>query len=277
MSKSISENKGFTIVEILVCLVLGSLLIACLFRTVISQQKIYTVQDQVVDAQQNIRVAIERMNQDVSMAGFGNPTRVLGLTGGVNGFTGVVTPTSNRVTIVGAFEQIRFTDGTPVLVSSVAGNTITLNHPTGEFDGAANKFISMGGMESFIVQNQPTGTTTTLTLDQTPTNPVGKCIYKIKAISYDLGVEGGNSVLRVDDNTGGGPQVLAENITSLTFKYFDGSSPPVETAVPANIRMIQVNVTGRTAMADPDYKSNGGYRTRQAEFRIYLPNLGGTT
>ncbi len=260
----------------LVVLVLSSLLIACLYRTLISQRKIYTVQGQLADAQQNIRAAAERMGMDISMAGFGNSTRVLGLTGGVNGFTTVVTPTSTKVTIVAGFNQIRHTDGSPVLITSISGNTITLNHPTNAFDGAAHKFMSIGGLESFVVQNQPTGSTTTLTLDAAPTDPVGKAIYKIQAISYDLGSLDGRSVLRMDDNTGSGPQVLADNISSLSFKYFDKSTPPVETAVPAAIRMIQVQVEGRTEMADPDYRSDGGYRIRKVDSKIYLRNMDAT-
>ena len=273
MAETISKNKGFSIVEMLIFLALGSLLTAGLYKAFITQNKSYAVQEQVVDAQQSLRMAVERMNIEMSLAGFGNPKRVLGLTGGVNGFTTVVTPTSTRVTIVGGFRQIQHTDGTPVLIASTSANTITLNHPTSEFDGATHKFISIGGLESFVVQNQPTGSTTTLTLDEIPTNPVGKCIYKIQAISYDLGVQDGRSVLRMDDNTGSGPQVLADNITSLTFEYFDRSNPPVQTAVPAAIRMIQVAVQGRTERADPDYKSEGGYRTRKIESKIYLRNM----
>ncbi len=273
MSKSIPGNKGFLMIEVLLTLMLSSLLVACLYWTFVRWQKTHTVEEQIADAQQNIRVVVERMNRDISMAGFGNPKRVLALTGGVNGFTNIVTPSGTKVTLIGGFKPIRYTDGTPVLITSASANTIILNHPTDEFNGSAHKFISIGGMESFVVQNQPTGSTAKLILDGIPVNPVGKCVYKIQAISYDLGVQDGRSGLRVDDNMGGGPQVLAENITSLAIKYFDNSSPPVQTAVPAAIRLIQVELKARVDRVDPDYKINGGYRTRKVASKIYLRNM----
>jgi len=64
------KNKGVTLIELLIALVVSGIFIASLYRVFISQQKIYTVQDQVADMQQNIRGAIDRMTKEIRMAGY---------------------------------------------------------------------------------------------------------------------------------------------------------------------------------------------------------------
>ena len=80
------KNRGVTLIELLVALVISSILIAAFYRLFISQQQTYSVQEQVTDMQQNARVGINRMMSEIRMAGFGNVRDVLPtLVGGVNG------------------------------------------------------------------------------------------------------------------------------------------------------------------------------------------------
>jgi type IV pilus assembly protein PilW len=64
---------------------------------------------------------------------------------------------------------------------------------------------------------------------------------------------------RITRNTGGGDQPFAENIQGLTFTYYDAAGAVTATA--ADIRRIQISITARTAMPDPAYSANNGYRT----------------
>jgi type IV pilus assembly protein PilW len=57
----------------------------------------------------------------------------------------------------------------------------------------------------------------------------------------------------------GGAQVLAEHITAFTFSYLN--SLALATNVSANIRQVTISITARTAKPDPNFTSNGGYRT----------------
>jgi hypothetical protein len=50
-----------------------------------------------------------------------------------------------------------------------------------------------------------------------------------------------------------------EDIDVFTFQYLDESGTATTTS--ANIRQIQITITSRTAKSDPNYTSNGGYRT----------------
>lgn len=65
--------------------------------------------------------------------------------------------------------------------------------------------------------------------------------------------------LRITRNTGGGAQPFMENIQAFSFQYLDSGGNV--TTDPAQVRQVKISVTGRTAKRDPDWPSNGGYRT----------------
>lgn len=66
----INNGKGITLIELLVALIVLGLTIAGIYKLFISQTKAYTIQDQVVEVQQNIRAAMEILLRDLRMAGF---------------------------------------------------------------------------------------------------------------------------------------------------------------------------------------------------------------
>ena len=270
------EDKGVTLVELMIALMMSGILIAALYRTFIGQQRTYTVQEQVVDMQQNVRVSIHRMMSEIRMAGFGNVNNALNLVGGVNGFTQVITPNNNTLTIVGGFKQVKRDNGDPILINSVGKdptgkNTLTLNYATDNFDGAKHHFISIGGLESNTVASR-SGSVLTLNLPLTLIPRAGTPIFKIQAITYDLGLSDGKNVLRRNENTGGGAFAVAENIENVQFEYFDANGNP--TGIPSNIRMVRVTVTARTDMSDPEFAGGDGYRRRQIASNIYIRNMG---
>ena len=273
--KILKRENGVTLIELLIALVISSLLIAALYRTFIGQQKTYVVQEQVVDMQQNVRVAIHQMMREIRMAGFGNVSDFLDLSGGVNGFTRVITPSANAVTVVGGLKQIRRSNGDPIVVSSASGNQITLNYATDEFDKPGHQFISIGGLESNTVIKR---SVRVLTLNNPLqfNHPPGTLIFKIQAITYTTGISDGRSVLRRNENTGGGAQRLAENIENIQFEYFDanGTLLALPIANPGIIRMVRVTVTARTNDSDPDYKGGDGFRRRQIASNIQVRNMG---
>jgi len=272
------KNKGVTLIELMIALVISSILIAALYRVFISQQKTYTVQDQVTDMQQNARQSINRMMSEIRMAGFGNVGEVLGLVGGVNGFTQAITPGSNTITIVGGFKQIRRDNGDPILISSASGNTITLNYATDEFDRPAHQFISIGGVESSTVLQRNVRILTlssNLKLNHRPdlyTIP----IFKIQAVTYTKEVsDDGKPVLYRNENTGGGRQPLADNIENIQFRYtlVDGSETDLP-ANPANVRMVRATVTATTAISDDEYKNRKIIPPKRTiASNIYLRNM----
>ena len=69
----------------------------------------------------------------------------------------------------------------------------------------------------------------------------------------------------------GSAQVLAEHIAAFTFNYLDSAG--AATTVSANIRQVSITITAKTAKPDPNYTSDGGYRTYTMSATITSGNL----
>lgn len=64
------NQKGITLLELLVVLIISGIVIGGIYRLFIAQTRAYTVQDQVVEVQQNVRSAMDILLRDMRMAGF---------------------------------------------------------------------------------------------------------------------------------------------------------------------------------------------------------------
>ena len=98
------NNHGLTLIEMLIALVISSILMAASYRVFIGGQKVYMVQDQVADMQQNARAALDRMTREVRMAGYRQD--ILASLGNVGGFTRIITPVNNADNIGNNDDQI---------------------------------------------------------------------------------------------------------------------------------------------------------------------------
>ena len=65
----IKNNKGFTLIEILVALTIDFVVLAGIYAAFYSQQKSHVKEQQVVDAQQNVRGAADFMTREIRLAG----------------------------------------------------------------------------------------------------------------------------------------------------------------------------------------------------------------
>ena len=98
------KKDGLTLIELLVALAVSAILTAGVYHTFISQQKTYTVQDQVVDTQQNVRVALDRMIREIRMAGYRKD--LLASAGHISSYTEVITPVNNANHVGKSDDQI---------------------------------------------------------------------------------------------------------------------------------------------------------------------------
>ena len=64
------NNRGLTLIELLIGLVICAMVVAGIYRLFVAQSRAYTVQDQVVEVQQNIRSAMEVMLRDLRMTAY---------------------------------------------------------------------------------------------------------------------------------------------------------------------------------------------------------------
>jgi type IV pilus assembly protein PilW len=254
MKKILRNQNGVTLIELLVALVISTILIAGIYRTFIGQQKTFTSQEQVVDVQQNARIAIGNMVREIRMAGFGNFSMPAIVNAGADTLTfRSAVNVGSTLTVAGGVSQDQ------IVVSPLTGFSVNGN-------------ISIGGVESNVISAiNPATNTITLTNPLGFSHVAGTPVFTIRTITYQVIVVNGIPVLMRND--GGGNQPEADGIETLQFQYLDGDG--IVTATPANIRIIRVSVKAKTNMQDPDYKLEvDGYRRREIASNIHLRNMG---
>jgi len=284
MDNLLRKNKGLTLIELLVALTISGILVGAIYRTFIGQQKTYTVQERVVDMQQNVRASINRMMTEIRMAGFGNVSMLLpapygsgpGVIIGGTTYNDVVnpnTPVAGSVTILCGMGSTTIT-GFPAL-NQITVNSLTDSQGNTLFDTGDRQYVSIGGIESYRITNIA-GNTLTLSGNLTYAHPVNTTlVFAIRAVSYQ--VDGTLTLLRDElprpsTQAVAAPQPIVDNIDNLQFVYLNANgNPPAQNA---DIRVIEVTLRARTDSSDPDYKSDGGYRKRQIASRIHLKNTG---
>jgi prepilin-type N-terminal cleavage/methylation domain-containing protein len=279
----LKENKGVTLIELMIALVIAAILVAGTYSIFISQQRTYIAQDQIVGAQQDGRTALTIMARDIRMAGM--------LTG-VNGFsvwdgsanaTEAITPTNSsagpdQLRVVYAAEEFSTgTPPTPVQVTNVVGSVVTLSQPIGTFFNANTggttdrSYVAFEGnnLVYLIASGGVSGSTLTFTTSP-PDNLASYSarVFRVRAITYRAS---GTTLQR---NDGEGAQTLAgatnqSQVEDLQFAYqvtgvnywtFDGvvdtaHGETSDTALPAgttnaDIRAVKINLLMKTPIED---------------------------
>ena len=282
-------RKGVTLIELMIALVISAALVAGIYRTFLTQQNSYEVQDDVMDMQQNVRVALNEMTREIRMAGFGNIQSILPVT--INGtiYNNVINPDTPSP---GALTVLAGIGGSATLTGFTPPSTITLNSlstSSGKllFDTGNRQFISVAGSDCYAI----TGIAgNTLTLDGSvntafKTDGAGNVtvpvsVYAVRAITYvvlpDASVvlpDGSNPPrLNRNENLGGGNQPLADGIESVVFGFFDKDG--IVTGNPPDIRSVRVTAIARTTNPDPQMKVGDGRRRRTVVSNVLLRNMG---
>jgi type IV pilus assembly protein PilW len=65
-----SQAAGFTLVELMLAMAVGGIVMGAVMTSFLSQHRSYLVQDEVVEMQQNARVALELLTRDIRSAGY---------------------------------------------------------------------------------------------------------------------------------------------------------------------------------------------------------------
>jgi len=275
MNRTLNVSRGLTVIELLVVLVISSLLIAGVYRTFISQQKTYTVQEQVVDAQQGVRGALHMMMREIKMAGFGNVSMVLPVTLGGQTFSHVVnadSPSVGSLTLLTGLNEDAVLTATGGLgQNQVVVSRLADSQGTSLFDTGERRYVSIGGVESHsIVSIDPETRTITLDGSLIFNHAVGTPVFGIRALTFQAVVEDGVSSLERYENLGNG-ELVVDHVENLQFGYFDADGNPA--ATPEEVRLVRVSLTVKTSQVDADLPGDG-YRRRQIASNIHLRNMG---
>ena len=258
----VTQDRGVTLIELMIALVISAILVGGTYSIFISQQRSYNLQDQIVGTQQDARAALTIMTKDIRMAGFLIEPEGFN----VYGRTDVITPNNSgtgtdSITVVLAAEEFT-AGGNPVTVSLVNGQVVTLSAPLNGFFNTGNeRFVAFEGKDLVY---QVTGTSTdTLTLNFAPSANLASFqarVFRVKAITYSVS---GTILQRGDGVTsqtlaGGGSQSQVEDLQIAyqvegdTANWYN--TPPAG-KTNADIRAVRINLLERTPMQDSDDQS----------------------
>jgi prepilin-type N-terminal cleavage/methylation domain-containing protein len=223
-------QKGFTIIELMIVLVISAVVTAAVYAIFITQQKTYAIQTGVTDMQQNARAALMLMVRDLRMAGAG-----VGSSFSVQDYAGTARTAATTVTAgAGAGDPDEITlvyasePDTTTFVSAVSSNLVTLTDVSGFSVG---NYISFETVRNVYLITGITGTQLTLDRDppgnltavaNTTLGQTGARAYLVKAITYRLE---GDSLQRRDNTNSGATNEIGDFIKNLKItQNYSGDS-----------------------------------------------------
>lgn len=239
---------GFSLVELLIVMVITTVVGMAGFSLYQHSNRSYLVREAVSEAQQNVRVAMERLAQDIRMAGFGLPPAPFSLTYQGQTYSAPVTPVNHAT---GADELTLLGIGHEAGILNQGGNAcngkgqgaICLEPTVSFFDAdgfvADRRYINLGGIGFFELaesgQSQASGILYLESLAKLERDyPDGTPVYILQAIWYGIEMGGspdcpGSQVCLFSEDLTGirgtGPQVLAAHIEDIQFAYGVDANP----------------------------------------------------
>jgi prepilin-type N-terminal cleavage/methylation domain-containing protein len=265
---------GFTLIEIMFALVVSSILFVSIYNVYSSQNKTYTVQEQVSDMQQNGRVASDILSRHIRMAEFGQPTWTT-----INGASGITfrgikvtdggTGNPDTIEIVGCIDE------PPVTLSSAAnpGDTsIQLQSSTeaGRFNNADKCDIFIGERENAKITSI-SGINVNIDTDPFATGnqgldndyPIGTNVYMVKRVTYSIS---NTDLVRTESPTG---------TSSLSFPSGQIAINIEDFQVAYTKPMVTLTIKARTKTKDHDYQGadGDGYHKMELISDIIARNL----
>jgi type II secretory pathway pseudopilin PulG len=296
------HEAGFSLIELLIVALMMGLVMGAVGTLYVSHQRAATVEAEVVDVQQNLRLAMDQIGQDVSMAGFlVTAQTAVGAAvngGGPNGSDSLTINTASESKVAAAVSQ-----GIPA-VALLAGGTLNVQvaasgGSVGGFENAVDANTAKVRVVSY--QNEPLVAGTTFTvLSVNPTaGTCGAVAAPCLSLSADIaangainagdlvvktgiaGAEGfphtvqyavaacpaltpGFCLMRTTVPAAAGAQtVVATNVTDLQFRYLLTTNTEVDAPTAVELALIRaVRVTLNGQIVATTAAAGGATKTR---------------
>jgi len=241
------NDSGFTLLELIVGAAISSIIAYSAFSLYLTMHKEMLVQEIVTDTQANARAATESLSHIISVAGYDIP-RCL---------APIETHNSNPDTIVvdfnsGTPKQALLTISTPFVTSELdcSGYDIAGLNP-GDWAYIYNPEANSG--EFFLVSSVDT-TLSIIGHASMPLSaeyPSGSTVSKINRVKFYVDRTDTTQSKLMIQNLGSQPQIFADNISDLNFRYFlSNGSIVLQTSNPDDIRMVEIEVVGKNHRQD---------------------------
>ncbi|AJE02894.1 PilW family protein [Geobacter pickeringii] len=304
----VQDTRGMTLVELLVVVVVLGIVMGSVYSVYLTHQKVAYSSEEVVEVQQNLRIAMDSITRDLQMGGMMVPssgTQTTALTSSYGNYTSAISYGGSTAITYGNYStaisiNTASAEGVYARITSapalVSGTTYTVAlESANAVDGfSVNDSVRIFRPSSlaqpldgvFAVTAVNRGAST-VTLSGIATNNfvLGDIIAKTTSdgrnpnmIEYYL-VNGGATIDGFScpatqrclvRSANKVKEIIATNIASLRFHYLTNASPPEDT-VPSDVsavRAVRVTITGQTS----DTAQLSGAKTRQMESVVKFRN-----
>jgi len=282
------NNKGYTLVEIMISITIGLILVAASSATYIVQNRSSAAQESVSEINTQSKIAIDLISNEIRSAGFGIPEDLNEEP--VNGITNIITPIDNTadadaLTITGGFRMIGTLwpagsgPGVPCPSSlDMESNLIHIEYSgTDAPNDTDRRYLNLDGIKFVMVQNcsldgDNNCTSGTITLDRPVSqsfplrdiNGDGSCdtgrpVYLVEDITFCIDNRG--TLRRIRRNADPATctslatsdnDAIAENIEDLQFAYaIDANNDSMADDQNGNGSFDAVDFLNGAAVADP--------------------------
>lgn len=266
---SVSIENGMTLIEVMVGSVVALMIVAAAYTILITSQKSTQTNDQVIETQQNVRIAMDMLSRDIKHAGYGMTGPVGACTTGIMPLdhtpggtdTGPdsirlvvpvgtsIAPAWNLASAVGggaSIPQITLTAGAVANMTTEAGGSLT------------GSVVTIAGIATATVTSVAGDTISFAAIPPPVAFPAGMPVYLLQCVTYSIGTTtaacGGNSPCLLRNGVS-----VADGIEDIQFAYAcDGCVAAVNGGVAD--RIID-NQGGAAGFDQADFVTNSTWST----------------
>lgn len=260
---------GFTLVELLVGLLASAILTYAALSLYVTQHKQMLVQDEIADMQGNIRAATETLATAIRKAGYNLPGTFNAIeTDDTDPDT--VTVTFDSGALVGVELRFDMADATAEIRCDQSDDVSALKDYDWAYIYDPNTESGEFFLATRVLAGPPRIEHSTMPLSRAYL--AGSQLLKITRIKFFVDQsDSTRSDLKIQ-LYGLESQTFAENIVDLNFRYYlQNGAIVTQTGTPDQIRMVEIDILGRTASADTEFAQP--YRTRRFTLRVKVRNL----
>lgn len=263
----LANERGFSFLEVMIALVLTAIVTTAIFQTYIVQHENYMTQDDIVNVQQNARSSLTELTRHLRMAGYDLPA----------GVDGIVPHNGNPDSITITYRtddcQVSLNANMASASADIVGDSTTTIGCFNEGEWAYIYHPDSGGGEWFQVLSIDT-----VNNEITPADNLtraywdGSIVVTMNQITFfvDETTDADNPRLMMQLR-GGQPQIYAENISDLQFRYRLGTGVILDTPpLVDQVTEVLVSVTGQSSDQVEDLI--GHRRERTFETSVFLRN-----